>query len=347
MNTDWKDALASAGASFDETGVAYFTSIESDLKSAKDSTVMTDLSTLGIIRAQGEESLDFLQNQLSNDLRLVSENQSQLSGYCSAKGRMMADFRIFQQSGTFYLTIQHGLLENTLKRLRMFILRSKVTLDNASNELCGIGLAGPNAEQALENAGLPVPAVSNDSSLQNNISVIRIDSSPMFEIYGPVESMLSLWQALSSQATPVGYHAWNWLNIQIGIPQIRSETVEAFVPQMVNFHSIGGVSFKKGCYPGQEVVARMHYLGKLKRRMYHAWVESNAAIQAGDNLYSSKQDEQPVGKVVYAEPSPAGGYDLLAVLQIASVESGSIHLVDFQGPSLDFKDLPYEVTNEA
>ncbi len=349
MNTDWQKLLEQQGAELDGDKVISFGNSDAERQATASGNVLADLSHYGLIEAVGEEARDFLQNQFSNDMRLVGPAQSQISAYCSPKGRMLAAFRIFQQGEKFYLRLPRSILEPTLKRLRMFIMRSKVTLEDASDTLARFGLAGPEAAQQLSNILDNIPTESNSVAENPGLSVIRLpDPTPRFEIHGEPEAVMTLWRRLARQATPVGADCWTWLDIQAGIPEVLPDTVEAFVPQMVNLEALDGISYKKGCYPGQEVVARMHYLGKLKRRMYRAHVSSDAIPSAGDNLYSPKETEQSVGKIVEAQPNPEGGVDLLAVIQIASAETANIHLgTSEETPRLDFQDLPYTVTNEA
>ena len=349
MNTDWQKLLEQQGAELDGDKVISFGNSDAERQATASGNVLADLSHYGLIEAVGEEARDFLQNQFSNDMRLVGPAQSQISAYCSPKGRMLAAFRIFQQGEKFYLRLPRSILEPTLKRLRMFIMRSKVTLEDASDTLARFGLAGPEAAQQLSNILDNIPTESNSVAENPGLSVIRLpDPTPRFEIHGEPEAVMTLWRRLARQARPVGADCWTWLDIQAGIPEVLPDTVEAFVPQMVNLEALDGISYKKGCYPGQEVVARMHYLGKLKRRMYRAHVSSDAIPSAGDNLYSPKETEQSVGKIVEAQPNPEGGVDLLAVIQIASAETANIHLgTSEETPRLDFQDLPYTVTNEA
>ncbi len=349
MNTEWQELLEQQGAILDGDQVTSFGDIEAERQATASGHVMADLSHYGLIEAVGEEARDFLQNQFSNDMRLVGVSQSQVSAYCSPKGRMLAAFRVFQQGETFYLRLPRSILEPTLKRLRMFIMRSKVTLEDASDTLVRFGFAGPEASQRLADILDTIPTEANAVAENPGLSVIRLpDPTPRFEIHGEPEAVIALWRRLARQATPVGANCWAWLDIQAGIPEVLPATVEAFVPQMVNLEALDGISYKKGCYPGQEVVARMHYLGKLKRRMYRAHVADNVLPAAGDNLYSPKETEQSVGKIVEAQPGPNGGIDLLAVIQIASAETGDIHLgTTEETPRLDFQELPYTVTNEA
>ena len=349
MNQDWQSFLEQQGATLHGNRVVDFGDSVKERQTTAKGHVIADLSHYGLIAAQGEEARDFLQNQFSNDMRLVSDSASQISAYCTPKGRMMAAFRIFQRGETFYLRLPREILEPTLKRLRMYILRSKVTLEDASDALVSMGFAGPAAQQRLGEILEKLPGDPNAVVENNGLIVIRLpDPTPRFEIFGESDPVIGLWRRLARQATPVGADCWSWLDIQAGIPEVLPETVEAFVPQMVNLGALDGISYKKGCYPGQEVVARMHYLGKLKRRMYRAHVSTDTVPSPGDNLYSPAETDQSVGKVVEAQPNPNGGVDLLAVIQIATADAGDVRLAANEDAArLEFQELPYTVTNEA
>jgi hypothetical protein len=174
------------------------------------------------------------------------------------------------------------------------------------------------------------------------VTVLRLRGPhPRFEIIGPYTDIQGLWSELA--LTPVGASAWAWLDIMAGVPTVLPATVEAFVPQMTNLELIGGVNFKKGCYPGQEIVARTHYLGRLKQRMYRAHVDSPQAPKAGDPIYAPNFGEQAAGTVVDAQPAPGGGFDLLAVVQIASADAGVLSLQAPNGPPLALHTLPYSL----
>lgn len=346
MNTTWQSHLEQAGANIVDGTVLDFGDPETELTNSARQTIIADLSQYGLIVAKGDDAADFLQNQLSNDIKMVDESHSQLSSYCSPKGRMLASLRIFKFQNAYLLRLPVDTLEATLKRLRMFIMRSQLTLEDASNDLARFGIYGENSVALLQEANISVPTDIHEVNQQDGYFVVRVPGDlPRFEFYGNPDTLTKLWDLLSARTLPVGARVWALQDIKAGIPDIFSGTVEAFVPQMANLHAIGGISFKKGCYPGQEVVARMQYLGKLKRRMYHAHVDTETPPQAGDNLYSSSSEES-VGKVVQAQSAPQGGTELLAVLQIAQVEQGSIHLESPQGPKLDFIELPYEVPLE-
>jgi len=307
-------------------------------------TALFDLSHLGLIKVIGEDAQSFLQGQFSNDTREISAEHSQLSAYCSPKGRMLASFRLFQRNEEIYLQQPIDTHANLLKRLPMFVLMSKVEISDASEELLRIGLAGATAEQLLSEHFSAVPKQTEGASCtEGEFTILRLPgNTPRFEILAPLDAMKTLWAQLAEHAAPANTDYWRLLDIQSGIPAIYSQNIEAFVPQMTNLQLIDGVSFTKGCYTGQEVVARMKYLGKLKRRMYRAHVESEQAPLPGDALFSpSSNSRQGAGKVVDAAPAPSGGYELLAVTENAAHDLDSLHLGSDAGPKLAFQPLPY------
>ncbi len=342
MIESWKSFLEQSGAEFDGNRVTAFGDTQGELHAAADGDVIADLSHFAVVRAKGEDAQSFLQNQFGNDVRLVSDDFSQLSSYSSPKGRMLAIFRLFGRDGDHYLRLSAPLLEGFLKRLRMFVLMSKVSLDDVSDALVRIGVAGEKVAERLRGLVGSVPEAVDAAIQANGITVLRVPGiRPRFEVYGSEAAVRGLWESLSETARTVGADAWEWLEVQAGLPTVYPETVEAFVPQMTNMQLIGGVSFKKGCYPGQEIVARMQYLGQLKRRMYLAHVESTTRPLPGDSLFSPECGSgQGTGKVVAAAPAPAGGYDLLAVIQIECAERGDVRLGE-NGPALELLPLPY------
>ncbi|RMG33639.1 MAG: folate-binding protein [Gammaproteobacteria bacterium] len=307
---------------------------------------IADLSHLGLIRVTGEDRSDFLQGQLTNDIRKVDPAHSQLSSYCSPKGRMLASFRIFERDGALYLMLPAERLDAILKRLRMFVLRSRVTLADASDELARVELSGDCAADLLP---IEPPGEDNASVTVDGYTVIQVPGDrPRFQVIAEPSAMQALWvEATENGARPASARAWALLDIRAGIPTVYDATVEAFVPQMANLQAVEGVSFTKGCYTGQEVVARMQYLGKLKRRMYRVRVDTDRLPEPGQELFSPHTESgQGTGRVVAAAPSPEGGYEALVVVEIASAERGDIHLGDAEGPVLQFLDLPYAVVTD-
>lgn len=330
MQSNWHTFLTEQGAVFENGTVQHFV----DSPTALNSTTCCDLSQFSTLRISGPDAQSFLQNLLSNDIREVSATQAQHSSFNTAKGRMFASFLIWRDKEDYLLQLPATLIEIVRKKLSMYVMRAKVTLENSRDEVISLGLSGIDAQKLLsaDCAQLAPLEVSNTE----NGSIIRLDDT-RFQLNATPPQAQALWATLSAQSQTLGSAHWDWLNIRAGIPVILPKTQEAFVPQMVNFDLIGGINFKKGCYPGQEIVARMHYLGKLKRRMYLAHIHSDVAPQAGDELYS--EDKEAAGMIANAAAAPKGGYDVLAVIQIASHDAQTIHLS--QGEPLNFEALPY------
>jgi folate-binding protein YgfZ len=302
---------------------------------------LNDLSHFALIRVEGEDAETFLQGQLTNDVRQVTEDHSNLAGWCSPKGRMLASFRCFRRNDAYYLQTPAENLSPVLKRLNMYVLMSKVSLSDASNDLMRLGITGSCAESLLHAQLESVPVKINAVTQQADLTLIRLPGAgPRFELLGSAESLIRFWRAAEAQAVRTGDDFWALQEIRAGVPTIYPATREAFVPQMANMQLVDGVSFTKGCYTGQEVVARMQYLGKLKRRMYLAHVISDTPPQAGDALFSAGSSSgQGSGKVVDARPADEG-YDMLVVIETASAEANDVCLGE-NGPRLQLQDLPY------
>jgi hypothetical protein len=351
MKPDWKNFLAHAGAEFDDLAVASFGNPERERRVTTTGEILCDLSHFGLISAYGEDVADFLQGQFSNDVSQVDAEHSQLNSYCTPKGRMLTSFRLFKTGDTFYLRLPQTLVEPTLKRLRMFVMRSRVTLENADDALTRIGWSGPNAVAELSAAldGAAIPQTPDEALSLPALSVLRVPGiHPRFEIYGQLEAVQRLWTRLNVHGAPVGAACWGLLDVLAGIPTIYPETSEAFVPQMANMELIGGVSFKKGCYPGQEIVARTQYLGNLKRRMYRIHVDLDQVAPGQEILDAAKGDSGMVGRVVEGYRHPDGGVEGLAVLQIQSVEdSVDLRLGAAKGPRLRVSPPPYPLAAEG
>ncbi len=379
MNTDWNTFLQQAGAVMADNRVNDFGAPAHELQALDHGNIIADVSHMGLIAVQGADAATFLQGQLTNDIREVAvidasttpaQQRSQLSAYCSPKGRMLACMRIFMRGDTYYLSLPREILDATLQRLRMFILRAKVTLSDASDTLVYIGYAGEHAVATLNAAVDTVPAHINEVIHTKGLTLLRLPGSPpRFGIIGEAATVQTLWNTLRTprrdaqvpwaqdaqerpSAQPVGANAWDLLDIRAGIPIVYNATRDAFIPQMTNLDAIGGINFKKGCYTGQEIVARMHYLGTLKRRMFLAKITAEAAPQSGDALYVSDAaaasgvlplatNLQSIGTIVAAQASPHGGYEALAVVEIKSAETHQIHLLNATGPILTFAPLPY------
>lgn len=310
--------------------------------------IIVNLPDTALIKIEGADAQTFLHNQFTNDLRLVNEQTSQLSSYCSPKGRILALFRIFKHGDTYYMAMPRTILEPTIKRLRMFVLMSKVTLTDVSDEMGHMGLSGPESAALLKAAVDDLPAAIDGVSHHDELFIIRIPGpQPRFDLFGPKEKLAALHQKLAANVSEADANMWQLLDIHAAIPTIYPQNVDAFVPQMVNLQAINALNFKKGCYPGQEIVARMQYLGKLKRRMYLAHVDTGTAPPPGATLFGPNNEqgaEHKAGAVVAAQLNPEGGCDLLAVLEIEAAENTPVHLESASGPTITLLHLPYPLT---
>ncbi len=347
MNNEWKKFLLSNKATLENNAVKNFGLSIDEEQAAYSNLILADLSHYSLLEASGDDVVEFLQGQLTNDIKLVTENIGQLSAYCNPKGRILANFRIFKRDDYYYMRLRSDITEATLKRLRMFIMRSKVELIDKSDELCRMGIAGENATKYLSSLFNKLPENADESSTENEITIIKLAGAlPQFEAHGPFEKIKNLWEKLKSDASMIGENSWNILTIRAAIPEIVSETVEAFVPQMVNLQAINSLSFTKGCYPGQEVVARMHYLGKLKRRLFIGTVKGDTLPISGQSIMTSNENEEKAGQIVTASWSKDKNIEILAVLQIEKAEKEALHVESDTASTIELLDLPYSLEKE-
>jgi folate-binding protein YgfZ len=291
-----------------------------------------DLKHLGLLSCTGDEAPAFLQAQLTNDIAGLGTDRARLAGWCSAKGRLLATFLVVPLGQGFLLQLSRDLAPAVAKRLSMFILRAKVKLADVSAQWTQIGIWGPSAGERLAALGLPAPAEELAVRRAGDALVVRV-AAERFLVAAPAAQRDQFLGAMGD----AGEDAWALEEIRAGRPLVVQATQEHFVPQMVNLERLGAVDFKKGCYPGQEVVARTQYRGALKRRMVRARVAASARPAA--EVFAGAQ---AAGTVVNVAPAAAGVSELLAVVQIDALESGSaLHLGAPGGPGLELLPLPY------
>ena len=343
MTSAWQDFLLEHGASIEVAAVSSFGDAAAELRAARDGGIVAPLTHLGLIACSGADAQAFLHGQFSNDVKQLTPEHSEYTAYCSAKGRMLANFLIWQEDRAYCLELARSLLPAVQKRLAMFVLRAKVKLVDASESRLILGLAGSAAVGALRELFPALPREAHQIVHDPANGTLIALSGARFQLVAELESAKRLWQRLAKALTPVGSACWQWLEIRNGIPLITPATQEQFVPQMANMELIGAVNFQKGCYPGQEIVARTQYLGQLKRRMVLAHVAGEVMPQPGDGLFSNALDGQASGMVVNAQAAPDGGYDLLAVMQTASLAMATVHFKSADGPTLSIQALPYSV----
>jgi folate-binding protein YgfZ len=256
---------------------------------------------------------------------------------------VLANFLIFSRTNSYFLQLPQQLLDSILKRLRLFVLRANVSLHDASDILVRIGVSGRRGHTELAQRLGGLPNTDNDVIQADPFTVIRMRGErPRYEILAPAEPMRELWTMLAKVTSPASSGAWSLLDIQCGIPTISQETADAFVPQMLNWDVLSGISFTKGCYAGQEIIARTQYLGKIKRRLYHARVQGAEIVRPAMPLVVvDEQGTRSVGQVVNAEPQQEGRWDLLAVISTEEAEHATLYLQDARGPALQLVPLPY------
>jgi folate-binding protein YgfZ len=291
-----------------------------------------------MIRAEGADAASFLHGQLTQDFALLKPGEARLAALCTAKGRMIASFiGVRPQPELVLLVCSRDILAATLKRLSMYVLRAKVKLTDATGSIALFGLAGAAlAANDIDAASPPGTRIARPVSGGGD----EIGIVPLYPADGVPRA---LWMAPAGAPRPIGSELdialWQWSEVRSGVATLTTPVLDAFVPQMLNYESIGGVNFKKGCYPGQEIVARSQFRGTLKRRTYVATVD--AAVEAGEEVFAASDAEQPVGTVVQATRAPDGRWAALVSMQVAALDAGPLHAGGASGPALQVEGLPY------
>lgn len=293
------------------------------------------LTHLGVIRVAGEDAAKFIHGQLTQDFSLLGLDEARLAAYCSAKGRIQASFIGFKRNADEILLVcSRDILAPTLKRLSMFVMRAKAKLSDVSDSYLVYGLAGSAIQTIAAHA-------------HSTWAKVDLDTASLVNLYPADGIPRQLWVAPKESPPPPGQslalETWLWGEVRSAVATITAPVVEAFVPQMINYESIGGVNFKKGCYPGQEVVARSQFRGTLKRRAFV--VHADTPMAAGDELFVS--DEQPVGTVVQAAAAPLGGFDAIVSAQLNAIGSEPMRLSHTSGPALTLLPLPYALLEDV
>lgn len=301
---------------------------------AKGGAVFAPLTQFSLLSVNGDDARAFLHGQLSNDVEHQPADVARRAGYCSPKGRLLANFLVVPHAGGFLLQVSRDIAAAIAKRLTMYVLRSKVKIADTGEAMTAFGAWGAEAAAKLEAAGFAVPAGPMHTAANTQGTVVRLDTARFLVIAPAVAAPV-----LAAQFAQVAPEWWTLEEVRAGLPQVSQPTQDEFVPQMANLELVGGVDFKKGCYPGQEIVARTQYLGKLKRRMYRMQTDAGAPVP-GQDVYGG--EPQAIGKVVTAAPRPEGGFEFLAVVQSSSVEEGvPLRLAAPDGPVARVVPLPY------
>ncbi|WP_017479258.1 folate-binding protein YgfZ [Pseudomonas sp. PAMC 26793] len=306
-----------------------------------DSAFFCPLSHEGVLAVRGSDAAKFLQGQLTCNLNYLSDTQASLGARCTQKGRMQSSFRILLQGDGVLLAMATELLEPQLADLKKYAVFSKSKLTDESTAWVRFGVS--DADQLLASLGLELPAETDSVVRSDDLIAIRV-SPGRAELWAPAAQAETLHSQLAAQLNEGELNQWLLGQIRAGIGQVMPQTRELFIPQMLNLQAIGGVSFKKGCYTGQEIVARMQYLGKLKRRLYRLSLAASELPEPGTPLFSPTHNSA-IGEVVIAARADQG-IELLAVLQAEAAESGDVHVGTLEGPGLQLLDLPYQLDRD-
>lgn len=303
--------------------------------------ILCPLTEYGLIRFSGEDSLSFLQGQLSSDIRSLQPETAQYSSYSTAKGRMLASFLVWRHGDDYLLQVSADILPAIQKRLSMFILRSKTKASDAGTDPALFGIAGPQAAEKIRTTlGIEIaPPMSIQAGEHFHLLTL---GNERFELLIEQAHAEAIIQRLTEAGCVAADAAiWRLAEIRAGIAWITQPTQEAFVAQMANLDLTGAVSFNKGCYTGQEIIARTQYLGKLKRRMYRARLSAET-VSAGQAVFSAEMQGQASGQIILCAPISTGQWEVLVIAQMSSLEHG-LHLASPEGPILEILNLPYEI----
>lgn len=343
MNT-WNQFLVTQGARHSEERLPDFGKPLTTADLAKG--FVTAVTELGLISVTGDDAASFLHNQLTNDVEHLSADTARLAAYCSPKGRVMASFLMWRDAGSVYLQLPREIQAPLMKRLSMFVLRAKAKLADASADPLHeavLGIGGAAAGPLLQTWFSTLPAQPYgkvDHPMGTLVRVADAFGSPRYQWITSAANAQTVWPVLAQSLARGGDDAWLLSEVHAGVPRIEKATQEQFVPQMINFELLGGVNFKKGCYPGQEIVARSQYLGKLKRRTALVSIAGTVA-RAGDEVFALADPSQPAGMVVNAAPDGKGGVDALVEMKLEALAAGEVRLGSADGAPLQLLPMPY------
>ncbi len=301
------------------------------------STRLIDLSSRALIRVAGAEAASFLQGQLTQDVGALENARVLWAAHCSPKGRMLATFLMWKEADEIWLDAPEDLAEPALRRLRLYVLRARVTLEDARATQSRLGLCGPGIDAVLQAAGSPAAPALGTHDRQEGVARVAISPERLL-LVGPPAALSALQARLAPLCTPGLAQDWRDAAVREGVAEVTLATQDEWIPQMLNWDLVGGISFKKGCYTGQEIVARTHYLGKVKRRLLRFRVAGRPEI--GQELM---QDGLSAGKVAQVGASSAEGSELLAVVQLEALARGALALGSAEGALLEQLPLPYPV----
>lgn len=295
-----------------------------------------------MLQFDGADAQSFLQGQLTNNVAALDAIHSQYTGYCTPKGRLLAFMLLWQHDGAYRMLLPRELCEPVRKRLALYILRAKVKASDVSPHLALFGLSGKGAAQLAAAIAGTAPVEEHEAVHSDDVAVIKLPQT-RYLIVTASSAAATIEARLAAAAAVSADTLWDALDIAAGIPNVYAATQDQFVPQAVNLDLIGALSFNKGCYTGQEIVARAHYLGRVKQRMVRGYLPASDMAAPGDKLYSEPYGEQASGMIVSASNTNPENREVLAVVQSGNIDKGGVHWQTPDGPALQIVPLPYRV----
>lgn len=354
-NPVWTRFLQEQGAQFDASGerIVTFGHAEVERYLIKHGPVITNLSHHALLKVTGTDAFDFLQGQLSSDLTDVNENRAQLSSYCDPQGNVLAVFTVFKIGDAFYLSF-HGSLKTSIeKRLKMFVLRSDVQISDVSQEMIHIGFAGEFADLDVQRRLSTKIKETYETGMllaegMQNICIVKVPGPyHKYDLFGPVEEIQQAWIKLREGCDFTNTQDWNLLNIAAAVPEVTAETSGKYTAQFLNLDKLDAINFRKGCFPGQEIIARIHYRGKVTKRMLRVRLDEIMELNAGDTLtLKDGTDKSFKLEVILANPDVLSGTRCLAVGTLKSLESAQGELKTESGQAAVIEPMPYSITDE-
>lgn len=338
---NWLNFLAQQGAittgdlvtSFGETAEDY----------SRLSATLSDLGDLGVLTLEGPDTKRFLQGQSTSDCEQLGPDKALPGAICNAKGRMLTSYQAVEtKTDTVLLVMHRPLVDTTINNLGKYAAFFKTALSNTSAQYQLLGISGPDCASVLSGHFDAIPTTVNQLCIGEDYLLLRF-SALQFLLIAKAAAAEALWLKLAASLTPVGIDYWRLQSIRAGLAQVQAETIEKFVPQMLNLQATGAISFKKGCYTGQEIVARMQYLGKLKRRTYRVIIKEAKPPEAGTEIYASL-DNKLVGSVLIAAPASESSAEMLALLH-EDQAAASAFIIDGDTIAVEIAELPYSLTD--
>ena len=351
----WQNFLQQQGAQWDDNGlISTFGQAELERFLIKHGPVVTSLTHQALIKVTGSDAQSFLQGQLSSDITQVSDTQAQMSSYCDPKGNVLAVFIVFKYQGDFYLSFDASLAQSIEKRLQMFIMRSDVQLEDMRGTFAQVGFAGEFGDLDIQRRlNTKVKEVWEVGMVQQDemqdIAVIKVPGPyHKYFLMGPAEQMIEAWTQLRANSDVTNNYDWQLLDIAAGVPQVNAQTSGEFTAQFLNLDKFEAINFKKGCFPGQEIIARLHYRGKVTKRMLRLRLAGESTLQSGDTLEAQDSNGKTHRfSVINQRPDIMGSGSLcLAIATIKSLEAVKGSLKDTQGNAIEIEPLPYRINDD-